>query len=272
MTPQPLYAPATLTGTAYHLRYTWSGWPSSGTFPASISEHVFRGLDEAWEGDGLRRLEQEWRPDMIQFTFSVKPSVSPVFFAARVKGRLEHALRLAGMPVAFSRKVAVRTIGKNTRDEVEAYIRRQVEKEPLADPRFREFLREFTVVDPQVDLSQPTASNSGRYWYNLHLVLVVVERYRFCDRASLTTLRDWSLRIGRKKGYGISTLSVMPDHVHVAMRGDIAHSPEEIALGFMNNLAYAFGQKPIWQAGYYVGSFGEYDMGAVRAPRGGMRG
>ncbi len=127
---------------------------------------------------------------MIQFTFSVMPGVSLVFFAARVKGRLEHALRLAGMPVAFSRKVAVRTIGKNTRDEVEAYIRRQVEKEPLADPRFREFLREFTVVDPQVDLSRPTASNPGRYWYNLHPVLVVVERYRFWDRASLTTLRD----------------------------------------------------------------------------------
>jgi REP element-mobilizing transposase RayT len=134
---------------------------------------VFRGLDEAWEGDGLRRLEQEWRPDMIQFTFSVKPGVSPVFFAARVKGRLQHAFRLAGMPVAFSRKVAVRTIGKNTRNELEAYIRRQV------------------------------------------------------------------------------------------------NSPEEIALGFMNYLAHAFGQKPIWQAGYYVGSFGEYDMGAVRAPRGG---
>jgi REP element-mobilizing transposase RayT len=191
--------------------------------------------------------------------------VSPTFFAARVKGRLQHAWRAAGMPLAFSRKLAVRTIGKNTRDEVEAYIRRQVAKEPLADPRFKQFLGEFTVADPRVDLRQPTASDSGRYWYNLHVVLVVVERYRFCDRVSLTTLRDWTISIGRKKGYGISTLSVMPDHMHLALRGKIEHSPEEIALGFLNNLAYAFGQKPIWQPSYYVGTFGEYDMDAVRA-------
>ncbi len=34
-----------------------------------------------------------------------------------------------------------------------------------------------------------------------------------------------------------------------------------------NNLAFAFGQKAIWVPSYYVGSFGEYDMGAVRDKR-----
>jgi RNA polymerase sigma factor (sigma-70 family) len=32
----------------------------------------------------------------------------------------------------------------------------------------------------------------------------------------------------------------------------------------MNNLAYAMGQKAIWQNGYYVGTFSEYNMNAVR--------
>jgi len=56
----------------------------------------------------------------------------------------------------------------------------------------------------------------------------------------------------------------MPDHLHMALRGNIEHDPQTIALSFMNNLAYALGQKPVWEFGYYVGSFGEYDMNAVR--------
>ncbi len=41
-------------------------------------------------------------------------------------------------------------------------------------------------------------------------------------------------------------------------------SPQEIALAFLNNLAFALGQKPIWQPSYYVGTFSEYNMDAVR--------
>jgi hypothetical protein len=56
----------------------------------------------------------------------------------------------------------------------------------------------------------------------------------------------------------------MPDHLHLALRGNIDSSPLDIALGFQNNLAYAMGQVPIWQEGFYAGTFSEYDMGAIR--------
>ena len=62
----------------------------------------------------------------------------------------------------------------------------------------------------------------------------------------------------------MSIRSLMPDHVHIALRGNIEESPEEIALALMNNTAFAMGQNAIWQNGYYVGSFGEYDVNAVR--------
>jgi hypothetical protein len=55
--------------------------------------------------------------------------------------------------------------------------------------------------------------------------------------------------------------------LHLALRGNIEHAPEAIALSLMNNLAYAAGQKPLWEYGYYAGSFGEYDMNAVRESR-----
>jgi REP element-mobilizing transposase RayT len=264
MQPQPIYSPENLRSPAYHLRFTWSGWPSTGSFPPAPPIPFWIDLDGLWEKDGLRHLTTNWTPTLIQFTFSVTPQVAPVFFAARVKGRLQHALRRAGTPVQFSRKVAVRTIGDNHTAEVEAYISNQVVKEELADPRFKAFLQGLILKSADVDLSQPSESRSGRYWYNLHLVLVVGGRYRFGDEQHLTTLREWCPRIAAKKGHGLSRLAILPDHLHMALRGKIEQSPEEIALGYMNNLAFAVGQAAIWEFGYYVGSFSEYDMGAVR--------
>jgi hypothetical protein len=54
------------------------------------------------------------------------------------------------------------------------------------------------------------------------------------------------------------------DHLHLALRGNVRQSPEEIALTFQNNLAYALGQLRIWADSYYSGTFGEYDMWAIR--------
>ena len=257
----PLYTPRTVSDPAYHLRFTWAGWPSTGTFPPlpPLGE-----LTSQWETDGLRLLEQRFQPRQIQFTFSARPQVSPVFFAARVKGRLQHAYRAVGQSTSFSRKVAVGTVGRNYRADVEAYIERQVAKERLVDPRYRAFLEQFTVRFPDVDLSVPSETNSGRYWYNLHIVLVSEGRERNHDAEYLSTLRDQSLRIAEKKGHRISALSAMPDHLHLALRGNIEEAPEAIALAFMNNLAYALGQQPVWRYGYYAGTCGEYDMNAIR--------
>jgi hypothetical protein len=41
-------------------------------------------------------------------------------------------------------------------------------------------------------------------------------------------------------------------------------SPLEVALSYVNNLAYTQGMKPVYQFGFYVGTFGEYDLGAIR--------
>ncbi len=153
MAPQPIYRPGNLHGVAYELRYSWHGWPSGrASFPHPPPDPDFERLCARWESDGLRLLERRWKPALLQFTFSVQPHVSPVFFTARVKGRLQHALHHAGTPAKFSRKVGFRTIGNNRRTEVESYVRKQVEKEPVADERFKELLRQFTVVDHAVDL------------------------------------------------------------------------------------------------------------------------
>ena len=50
----------------------------------------------------------------------------------------------------------------------------------------------------------------------------------------------------------------------MSLRGNIGQSPADIAWAFQNNLAYILGQVRVWQDTYYVGTFGEYDMNAIR--------
>ena len=152
-------------------------------------------------------------------------------------------------PVEFSRKLAVRSVGENRTPTVETYIRSQVVKEHFVDPRFADFLKQFTVTDPAVDLSVPSESASGRYWYNLHLVMVVDGRCRIVAERDLTAIRDGCRRIAEKKEYRIAAMSVMPDHLHMALRGKIEHSPSEIALAFQNNLAHKLNRGAIWRNG-----------------------
>jgi REP element-mobilizing transposase RayT len=266
MHPQPLYQTAELRP-AYQLRYGWTAWPSKPPFPTDVLARALPELAPQWESDGIRVLESSVAAEQVQLTLSTTPEVSPVTLAGRVKGRIQHYCRRMGTPIQFSRNLAVRSIGNSTRAQVEAYIRSQVANEALADERFRDMLGSFTVDYPEVDLSAPTETHSGRYWYNLHLVLVVSSRDRIGEEARLARIRDTTLRICVKKGYAASVLSVLPDHLHLAFRGAVIHAPGEIALSFLNNLAHALDRCRWWKAGYYAGTFGEYGMAAVR-PKG----
>ena len=113
MPPQPLYLAGNLEP-AYELRYSWAGWPTCPPLPAHAS--ILTDLKLLWEGDGMRLLEHRWTDEMVQLTFSAQPDVSPVFLAARAKGRLQHALGKATANFSgFSRKVSVNAVGHNCR-------------------------------------------------------------------------------------------------------------------------------------------------------------
>jgi len=248
---------------AHSLRYDWTGWPTEGTALPPRTADIARATAAAWETDGLHLLELRPLPSMIQIVFSALPRVSPVTFCTRAKGRLQHALRKAGTPADFSRKVAFRSLGENTSSIVEEYIRKQVGKADLADARFRATMKRFTVTCDTVDLATPSASASGRYWYNLHLVLVVAKRFRITHPEKLGHIRDAAFAVAAEAGHRIAALSVMPDHLHAALRGNIEASPQDIALTFQNGLARASGCR-VWQDSFYVGTFSEYDMDVIR--------
>lgn len=239
---------------AFHLRYGWTAWPSTGTsFPTKIAWPV-----EAWETDGLHLLEYQGGADVIQLVVSAAPRHAPVTIAQRLKGRLQHALRAEDTPCVFSRKVALRAIGDNTRRVVECYIDEQLQRADLADPHYREALLEHAFNNPNVKLAEPSETNSGRYWYNLHLVLVTDHRYRMSSETAGRIASACRLS-------SVARGTVMPDHLHLAIKANPKESPECVARAFQEITARAVGMLGFWKDTYYVGTFGEYGMKAVRS-------
>jgi hypothetical protein len=72
------------------------------------------------------------------------------------------------------------------------------------------------------------------------------------------------LKASSAKRHRLSRAGILADHVHLLLGCNLAESPQEVALGYLNNLAYAQQMRPVYQYGFYVGTVGEYDLGAIR--------
>ena len=251
------------TTAAYSLRWSWIGWPSVGSMP-SLTEDDWSALADAWEQDGIRLLERKCQAEFWQATVSTKPATDPGLIVARLKGRIDHRFRSRKIPFKFSRKVSLRAIGNNTMADVQQYIDRQVDSAQFCSEKFAQELKQFTRVWQGEHLDAPIEVSSGRYWYLLHLVLVVDGRHRIGNLDFLGRLFDACQAIATDRGYLLGGLSVMPDHLHVCLRGAVADSPETIAISYMNASCRKLGAVGLWRPSYYVGTTGAYNMNAVR--------
>ena len=254
----------------HDIHYSWTGWPSGSEFPATPPAGLIEDLSAALKTDAMEVESLTWTPGQIHLTVAASPDSAPLWIAQRLKGRLDHALRKRGAVVSFSRKVSLRAIGHNRTPVVEQYVRDQLAHVDLADPRYRETLASVAVNDPSVDLSEPAVRGHGRYWYGLHIVFVVASRYRVGDRSFLDRLRGRIMDVSGSRGCALKRVAVMPDHLHVALRGNPESSPSAIALGLQEATADVAGCR-LWEDAFYVGTFGDYDYGAVKGAGGGVR-
>ncbi|MBC7853195.1 MAG: transposase [Pirellulaceae bacterium] len=221
-------------------------------------------MKRATEKDHIRILNHSFEPPHVsKFLVSTLPAVAPELIPHRIKGRLQHLLQRE-MPNAFRRNYSLRSIGSTKRDKVEAYLASQLEHHPMADERVQKRLAEYQICEPQVDLSHERQTSHAIYWYNLHLVFVMRDRDMRLDHGELSALREMIRGAARAKGHLLSRAAILPDHVHLTLGCNLEESPEVVALSFMNNICFALGMKPVFQYSYWVGTFGEYDLGAVK--------
>ncbi|MBI1900743.1 MAG: hypothetical protein HYS13_06490 [Planctomycetia bacterium] len=257
---QPIYTTSNCRP-AYQLRWSLALFAAADIPPPDA---WLAPLRIAVETDGVRILEFHFQPPNVQrFLVSTLPPVAPPEIVKSVKGRLQHEIS-ADVPKAFQRNFSLTSLGDAKREAVEAYVADQLGHHRMADDRVQERLQGFQLSFAEVDLSRPQLSAHGRYIYNLHLVLVNESRSTDIALHRLAASRDMFTAATCKKGHRVSRLSLFADHLHATIGCSFTESPEQVALGYLNNLAYAHGMTPVFSYGYYVGTFGEYDMGAVR--------
>ena len=225
----------------------------------------FPELAHALEPDGIRLLGHRFlRPGTSQFALSTRPDVSPVLLVQRVKGRLQYQVR-ASLPKALKANYALRSFGRVKREVIEEYVATQLGHHHMADERVQKMLEGLQMVQPEVDLESPRKTAQGIYWYNLHVVLVHAERWCEVRETVLNKVRAMLLKVSKSKGYALSRAGILADHVHLALGCPLEVAPAAVALAFLKNLAFVHEMRPVFQFGAYLGTFGEYDQGAVES-------
>src|SRR5437870_3440289 len=113
-------------------------------------------------------------------------------------------------------------------------------------------------------IRRPNNSARTAAMYMLFTWFVHERRWREIREDHLSITRDMFFKVTRKKGHRLSRLALLADHLHATLGCGFEESPEELALAYMNNLAFAHGMKRLFCESYFVGTFGQYDTGAIR--------
>ncbi len=254
-----LYTPDN-TNPAYQLNWGLTLFWRNAPVP---EQNWLAPLQEATEADGVRIIKHRFiTGEATQFFISTKTHVSPSQMVRSVKERLQHAIRLQS-PKAFQRNYSIRSIGSAKRSVVEDYVAGQLAHHCMADPEIQQRLARFQRCNPSVDLGKPSFSSHGQFWQNLHVVIVNAERWKEIREDVLSGLSRMIDGTASKHGDRLSRVGLFADHIHLTMGCPVDRSPEDVALSYLNNCAYACNVKPVFQFGYYVGTIGEYDRNAV---------
>jgi hypothetical protein len=76
--------------------------------------------------------------------------------------------------------------------------------------------------------------------------------------------RNMIIGCAAKKGWLLSRIGILSNHIQILVGIGVNESPESAALALLNNLAFAQGWKPVFRFSYYASTFGAYDRNASR--------
>ena len=220
-------------------------------------------LRDLTEGDGVRLLEHHMPSARVsQFLASTRPATEPSAVARSIKGRLQQLVR-EKLPKAFQRNYGLRSLGSVRSEVVKEYIRKQTTRHRMADPRVQQGFESLAIGGDHDSLCRPRTNAHAQFCYNLHLVLVSSERDVEIRARVLEQRRSMIIAAAARKQHLIGSGQILADHIHLALGCNLQESPRNVALSYLNNLAFTEGMRRVYEFGFYVGTFGEYDLGAV---------
>lgn len=257
----PIYTAANTTA-AFQLNWSVAlfGKTDLPAPPTWIAE-----LQAATERDGVRILEHcHTTPNVLQFTVSTPPALSPSEIIRSVKARLQYIIR-DQIPKAFRRNYFIGSVGESNCAVLDQYVARQTSKHPMADPRVQARFEQLQYHNPTVDLGVKRTGTYGQFVHSLQIVLRTAHGWNEVRESVLTSSQNVVLRAAGQKRWLVSRIGILSDHIHLLMGVNNTESPESVALSLLNNLAFVQEMKPVFQFSYYAGTFGPYDRDAIRS-------
>ena len=260
MSIAPLYT-ADNTRAAYQLNWALSLFANA---PFPNSDLWLPGVTTGAERDGVRILEWRYsRMDVVQFFLSTLPAVSPAAVIKSIKGRFQNAIR-SEFPKLFRRNYRIESVGSASVDQTLDYIALQPQRHAVRDSPTGQEFADRQLCDPDVDLNAIRYSAHGQFVHNLHLVVELQPETPGFDVASLDVVRQVLRKMCAKHGWHLGRAGLVTDHIHLGLGCEIDEVPQVVALAVLNNLAFAFGMRPLFRFSYYAGTFGPFNRGAIR--------
>ncbi|MFN9717673.1 MAG: hypothetical protein ACK58L_03205 [Planctomycetota bacterium] len=224
-------------------------------------------LQAQCEASQLRILQHRFSTTTCSlFLVSARPNVAATEVVRGVKGRLQALVR-ASRPNAFQRNYDIHSIGSTSREKTEHYVAGQLQHHAIDQGQIRSCrLDDLQFINPDVVLSRVQFTGHGRYRCNLHLCVRFMDQGVSLSSTSLERVRAMTKLTATRHQLLLSRLGLLTDHLHLVVGIPATRDPASVTLSFMNNIAWEFGMQPVLWRSCYVGTIGEYDLGAIKDP------
>ncbi len=245
---------------AYQLNWSLSLF---GKISLPQPEFFLDPLNNALAADDLKILEsRSLQRNVVQFFVGSRPKHSPSFIVRAVKGRWQAVAR-GVQQIDFRRNYRIQSVGAAKGRVIDEYVARQDTRHPMIDPQLQQQLEKLQFFNPIVEPEEIRRSSYGQFVHALHIVLEM--EYGYSEKNMETLARYQAMIVGAcsKHQWRLSRIGLVCNHMHILLAAGVNESPESVALSLLNNLAYTQGMKPVFKFGYYVGTFGRYDRGAI---------
>ena len=258
----------------YHVYLRWKTHRAK-PFPVlrEFDLPVFQEIGSLFD---LPVLEAKASDSEVLLTASLSPEEPVSACVSKLKGKTSKLLReTLGMDSCsklLSRSYFACGVGRNTRKAVEDYLAKQAEHHGYdVSDSSPVFTREMQVDEETEARLQP---KHARAVLNFHITLATQKRMILFHRAMAAALSDRWIELASGEDWFIRKVSLLPDHVHLALRLHPAVSPAEIVTRLMNSSQEFLFQEfrdevlsrrmsQIWNPGAYIGSYGDITSQAV---------
>jgi len=252
---------------------------------ATTDEHALIGnvLTDVCAREQYHLLETEITHDHLRFLLSLKPEQTISQAVKMLKGNLSRQfgrafpdqLKRHQTQTPLAKGYFARSSGKVNLDLARKYIDAQTNHHGYKGAWTKALkYRNPAFKSPAFQLPHSVCM------LDYHLVFVTKSRTSVFDETIAPRLFQYVMAVGRKHGFVVDRISLLPDHIHLIIEAIPSVSANDCALALLNNTQQWMEKNfwgvlketaapDVWQPSFYAGTVGEYSTAQVKRFLGG---